>query len=297
MNRKDFGELIAALRQDLSWTQFQLAEYSSLDVSVISQIERGVKKFFEPELLFSLANAFQLTTLERHEFFFAANGLNENQIVRQPSGALATDVFDAKKVVARLISLIGEMRCPAYLADVYGDLVAANHMMREFYSIPEAYIEAMAGIPGGYNTIRVDFGRERFSRLQVTDNWDAYALMAIHTFKANTLCYRAWPYFKYLIKIFRNPSEYPFFDRYWKLASSMEWDKEFNLDHFAYSHNRFGPINYIASVTPVSTSFGKLFLVHNIPLDQKTESVFDDLKRQAGQGVVRLAPWPEKPIP
>ena len=63
MNRRDFGELIAALRQDLGWTQFQLAEYSCQDVAVISQIERGVKKHFEPELLFCLANALQLTTL------------------------------------------------------------------------------------------------------------------------------------------------------------------------------------------------------------------------------------------
>ena len=68
MNRKEFGQLFATLRQDLDWTQFQLSEYADIDEPVISQIERGVKKFFEPELLFQLANALQLTTLERREF-------------------------------------------------------------------------------------------------------------------------------------------------------------------------------------------------------------------------------------
>lgn len=41
MNRKEFGELVAALRQDLGWTQFQLAEYADIDEAVVSQIERG----------------------------------------------------------------------------------------------------------------------------------------------------------------------------------------------------------------------------------------------------------------
>ena len=97
MNRRQFGELVAALRQDLGWTQFQLAEYAELDDAVVSQIERGVKKYFEPELLFQLVNAFQLTTLERREFLLAASGLDQKQIVRQPSAAMATDVFNVRK--------------------------------------------------------------------------------------------------------------------------------------------------------------------------------------------------------
>src|SRR5215216_642718 len=99
MNRIEFGELVSTLRQDMGWTQAELAEYSEIDDAVISQIERGVKKFFEPNLLFCLANALQLTTLERREFILAASGLDEKQIVRQPSAGVATDVFDAKKII------------------------------------------------------------------------------------------------------------------------------------------------------------------------------------------------------
>ena len=36
MNRKEFGELVAALRQDMGWTQFQLSEYSDVDHAVIA---------------------------------------------------------------------------------------------------------------------------------------------------------------------------------------------------------------------------------------------------------------------
>ncbi len=297
MNRKEFGELVAALRQDLGWTQFQLAEYAQLDEAVISQIERGVKKIFEPKLLFCLANALQLTSLERHDFVLAASGLDEKQIVRQPSAATATDVFDATKILERMITLTADIRVPAYLDDVYGDVVAANYMMIAFYNVPPSMMETAASVPGGYNTMRLNFGRDLVGRTQVTDNWDNYALNSMRAFRENSLLYRAKPYFKYLMKVFRNPKEYPFFDRYWKMVSSTEQDKEMKVDHFSYYHNIFGPLSYIASMTTAITSFGNLYLVQNLPLDEHTDEVFTQLKLQAGTGVVRFAPWPEKPMP
>ena len=296
MNRKEFGELIAALRQDLGWTQFQLAEYSDIDDAVISQIERGVKKYFEPQLLFRLANAFQLTTLERQEFVLAASGLDEKEIVRQPSPNVATDVFDATKILERMIALTAEIRVPAFLGDVYSDVVAANKIMMAFYQVPDSMVETAAKIPGGYNTIRVNFGRDLVGRRHVTDNWDNYALNSMRAFRENSLRYRAKPYFKYLMKIFRNPVEYPFFDRYWKLVSSTEQDKDVKIDHFSYRHDEFGVLNYIASMTIAVTSFGDLFLVQNLPLDEHTDEVFTQLKEKAESGVVRFAPWPEKPM-
>jgi len=296
MNRKDFGELVAALRQDLGWTQFQLAEYSNQDDAVISQIERGVKKFFEPELLFCLANAFQLTTLERKEFIFAASGLDEKQIVRQPSEAMATDVFDDKKVLERMIKLTGEIRIPAFICDVFSDVIAANYLMIAFYDVPPEIMENAPRVPAGYNTTRLNFGRNMLARSQVMDNWDAYAINSMRSFRENSLRYRAHPYFKYLMKLFRNPSEFPFFDRYWKLVSSTEEDRDVTVDHMQYRHNKFGLINYIASISSVVTSFGNLFLIQNLPLDEYTENVFTQLKLNAGLGVERFAPWPDKTI-
>ncbi len=294
MNRKDFGELVSTLRLDLGWTQFQLAEYAGIDVAVISQTERGVKKFFEPELLFCLANALQLTTIERSEFFLAASGLEEKQLLRQPSAGMLTDVFDAKKILERMVSLTGQIMLPAFMVDIYSDLIAANFMMAAFYHVPPGLIDDAAKIPGGYNTTRLNFGRDLGWRRQITENWDAYALNSMRAFRESTLRYRATPYFKYLMNAFRNPAEYPLFDRYWKMVSSTEQDKDMNLDHFQYIHNEFGPLNYIASVTNVVTSFGNLYLVQNLPLDSHTDEVFRQLKEKVGQGVLRLASWPEK---
>jgi transcriptional regulator with XRE-family HTH domain len=297
MNRKQFGELVAALRQDLGWTQFQLAEYAELDDAVVSQIERGVKKHFEPELLFQLVNAFQLTTLERREFLLAASGLDQKQIVRQPSAAMATDVFNVRRVLDKMVELTEQVRLPAFLADVYGDVIAANNLILSFFKVPLQYLEQADKIPGGYNTVRFNFSKDLVSRSHVVDNWDRFALNSMRTFRENSLRYRAQPYFKFLMKIFRNQNEYPLFERYWKMVSSNEQDKDATTDHFSYQHDQFGQIKYISSSTVSITSFGELFLVHYLPLDEGTSQVFEQLARQAGQGVTRFASWPDKHIP
>ena len=297
MNRKDFGKLLSTLRQDLDWTQFELSEYADIDEAVVSQIERGVKRHFEPELLFRLANALQLTTLERREFFLAASGLDQNQIVRQVSAGMTTDVFNARRALDKMIELTGLVRLPAFLADVYGDVIAANKIILSFFKVPPSFVEDAHRVPGGYNTARFNFGKDLIARKHVVDHWDQYALNSMRTFRENSLRYRTKPYFKYLIKIFRNPIEYPLFDRYWKMVSSVEQDKEVSTDYFTYRHAEFGEIKYTSSSTISITSFGELFLVQYLPLDARTSRIFAELMQQAGPGVVELAPWPEKTFP
>ena len=297
MKRKEFGELVAALRQDVGWTQFQLAEHAELDWAVISQIERGVKKYFEPRLLFQLANAFQFTTLERHEFLLAASGLDQKEMVRQPSAATLTDAFDVRKTLEKMVQLTGQVRLPAFLWDVYGDIVAANNIITSLFRVPPEYVAMADQIPGGYNMCRFSFGRDLLARSQVMENWDQFALNAMRAFRENSLRYRAQPYFKYLMKLFRDQNEYPLFDRFWKLVSSVEQDKEVNTDQYAYHHREFGDIKYISSSFASITSFGELFLVHYLPLDERTSQIFEQLAQSAGQGVTTVAPWPEKTYP
>jgi transcriptional regulator with XRE-family HTH domain len=297
MNRKDFGLLLATLRQDLGWTQFQLAEVAEMDLAVISQIERGVKKFFEPETLFKLANALQLTTIERREFILAASGLDEKEIVRQPSAGVRTNAHDAKKILNQLIFMTGELMYPAFLCDVYGDVLAVNSMMLFLYSIPPAMFDNASHVPGGFNVIRLNFSRDMVGRSHVVDNWEQYGITGTRTFRDHSLRYRATPYFKYLMKAFRNPVEYPYFERFWKLVSSLEDDKQANVDHFSYQHRDFGNMKYIASSSASHTSFGELFVVYYLPMDDQTSQVFDQLWSKAGKGVICLAPWPEKPMP
>jgi hypothetical protein len=195
-----------------------------------------------------------------------------------------------------MISLTGRIRLPAFLGDVYGDVVAANRMVLAFFKIPTSMLETAAQVPGGYNTARVNFGRDLVTRNQITDNWENFALNSMRAFRVNSLRYRAKPYFKYLMKTFRNPIEYPLFDRFWRMVSSTEQDKEANVDHFTYCHVDFGALDFVASTITAVTSYGELFLIQYVPLDEHTNRVFDQFK-SAGAEAVRLAPWPQKPMP
>ena len=295
MDRKEFGRLIAMLRQDMDWTQFQLSEYAEIDEAVISQIERGVKKYFEPALLFRLANSFHLTTIERREFFLAATGIAEGQIVRQPSAALRTDTSNSSKVLNKMINIIEHLSIPAFIMDVYADVLAINNVAFAFFNTPHEIVASAPFTIGGFNTVRMMFGKELYIRSHITENWDQYAIGSMQFVRENSLRYRAKPYFQYLMKSFRNPMEFPLFDRYWKQVSSFEQDREANVDVFTYTHDEYGPLKYATATTVSITPHGELFLNQYLPLDAHTRTLFDNILKQSGMGVVApLAPWPEK---
>jgi transcriptional regulator with XRE-family HTH domain len=295
MDRKEFGKLVAMLRQDLGWTQFHLAEYIQMDEPVISQIERGVKRHFEPELLFKLANSFHLTTIERREFFLAASGIHENEIVRQPSAALKTDTINSSKVLAKMVNILAQLNVPAFVMDVYSEVLAVNYPAFFFFNAPPAMVASAASTPGGFTTIRMMFGKELAIRSHITENWEHYAVGSMRFVRENSLRYRSRPYFQYLMKAFKNPAEFPLFDRYWKLVSSFEQDREANVDVFNYTHDEYGPLKYATSTTVSITPHGELFLNQYLPLDAHTESLFDEMLEKNGKGVFApLASWPEK---
>lgn len=295
MERKEFGKLLSMLRQDMDLTQFQLAEYAQLDEAVISQMERGVKKYFEPELLIKLANSFHLTTIERREFFLAASGIANGQIVRQPSAALMTDTINSEKVLARMVQIIEQLNIPAFIMDVYADVLAVNNSAFTFFNTPLDLVASASSIAGGFNTVRMMFGKELYMRSRITENWDHYAVGSMRFVRENSLRYRAKPYFQYLMKSFRNPVEYPLFNRYWKLVSSFEQDRESNVDVFSYTHDEYGPLRYATSTTVSITPHGELFLNQYLPLDDHTRRLFEDILKKSGMGVLApLASWPEK---
>lgn len=297
MKKEEFGQLLATLREDLGLTQKELGEHSGINWTVISQIERGVKRSFDSQLLFELANALELTTLERREFFLASSGLDNTQIVRQPAIGVSTDTHNAEKTLEYLVALTGQILLPALLVDVYSDIVAANYIMFGLFRVSTDYVESAANTPGGFNTIRINFSRELVSRNLITEGWHEYALTSIRTFRENSFRYRTRPYFQYLMNAFRNKDEYPLFTRYWNMVSSTEQDKELDADYFSYHHSDLGDLKFIASPTISETYYGELFLYYYIPCDERTKQVFDELKNKAGAGVVPLSPWPNKQYP
>ena len=83
MNRKEFGKLIAALREEHLefstrgmgvWTQTKLAKEANLAEKTIAQLEQGKKMNLDPQTLTQLARALKLTAGEQLELYTAAAG-------------------------------------------------------------------------------------------------------------------------------------------------------------------------------------------------------------------------------
>lgn len=194
-----------------------------------------------------------------------------------------------------MVQIIEQLNIPAFIMDVYADVLAVNNSAFTFFNTPLDLVASASSVAGGFNTVRMMFGKELYMRSRITENWDHYAVGSMRFVRENSLRYRAKPYFQYLMKSFRNPVEYPLFNRYWKLVSSFEQDRESNVDVFSYTHDEYGPLRYATSTTVSITPHGELFLNQYLPLDDHTRRLFEDILKKSGMGVLApLASWPEK---
>ena len=89
MEHQAFGKIVAALRKEQinftngnRWNQTDLAEETGLTPSLVGRIERGQQARLDGEILTQLARAFNLTSLERREFFAMASEVTDKEIVR-----------------------------------------------------------------------------------------------------------------------------------------------------------------------------------------------------------------------
>lgn len=157
MNRFEFGSLVASLREDMRWTQMELAEKSGVDVSAISNIERGARKtLLKDHMLVKLADGFQLTSMERQEFLFAASGVTELEAVRKENSREKKQ-FDPQAFLKE----IGEH------IPLYHFACACNRCLLrypdcqslpdQFYGTPSALLTNADHIVGGYNLMRYIF--------------------------------------------------------------------------------------------------------------------------------------------
>lgn len=297
MNRIDFGKIVASLRQDLGLTQTELAERADVAFPIVSQIERGVKRNFNAELLVALADALELSTFERRQFMLAAIGVEPHNMVRPNLTHSTSETANAKKELDKIQAVVEQLRVPAFVVDPFYDFVMVNRILLKLFGVDDSLLASLAETPLAFNSINITFGKILFTRQILNSNWEQYAFNTMRGFRELSLRYRAHPYFEYMLSVYRNSDDYPFFERFWKMVSSVEEDKEANWDFLEYEHKKFGHLKYMAESVIFITVYGELYVILYQPLTEKTQEVFSSLAAEAGAEVVRLAPWPEKKFP
>ncbi len=293
MDKKEFGQLIAILRQELGWTQFQLAEYAEMDEGTLSNIERGVKRHIEPDILFRLANALQLTSLERREFFLAASGIEQEKIVRQPGFSTPTKVFNPEKLLDDLKKQMEQMYAPCHLGDAYGDVICVSQSLLEMLHIEPEVLQMVSQSSVGFNNLHFIYGTIQMQKA-FGDTLSESALASLRAFREGSLRYRTKPRFQKLLKEFRDIKKYPLFERYWRKVMTMDHDKEAMLEPIVTQHPTYGALKFISTSAVILTPYGELFLSHYTPADRSTAQAFLSMMERVGTQIIDLTPWPQK---
>ncbi|MCA9995242.1 MAG: helix-turn-helix transcriptional regulator [Anaerolineales bacterium] len=294
MDRKKFGQLIAALRKEhydefgAVWTQTKLAHETNLSETLIGNIERGAKANLEPDLLLNLATALHLTTGERYEFFAAASGVDPIEISHDqtaPTTGLHT-----------LLSIMKNSQLPAAIFDVYSDIVAINHAAAVIGGVQKMFANAATVTnPLMFNSTYHYFAPE-FEPLRraVGPNPQQFAYRNMMNFRINSLRYRAEPYFRYLLM---NLMRSNIFQITWRRLHLVEEDHFIDTVPIQMQGTPVGSVHFTTSTISSITKYGTLKLMLYVPLSWETSVAFQRLVGDGGARIYSLAPWPYKQVP
>jgi type IV secretory pathway VirB3-like protein len=235
------------------------------------------------DILLSLADALELTTMERKEFFFAAMSLDNSHLVspkRSPSETLNT-----------LLCMLESINLPAIILDVFSDVIAINTTAITLFDIHDDLINYPADLPAAHNMMRIIFSRDSNFRAVLNEEWSRCARRNMHVFRGVTLRYRFHSYFKQLLPALW---KHPAFRLYWEQAYLEDQDNSMDSLIYEYNHRKFGHVRYMANASSSMTKLGELHWIIYIPLDQRTTNVFQELIQNHGNAVRSLAPWPKQ---
>jgi len=292
MDRFEFGTLVTSLRKDLEWTQKDLADRSGVDISVISNIERGERKaLLKDNILLKLANGFNLTSMERMEFMFAASGVTEVEKVRKDHGH-PKKKFDPQMFLKETSEHLACITVPVFITDAFCDILMANYCAIEFYKLPPEFMKNTAAI-SGFNEMRFVFDPiSNFLEGVSPDEWDRQYALNIRYFRRRTMRVRSKPYFNNLLNEMLDAEKYPNFGVYWKKALHEEHD-----DFAVYLQkpkpekvNSFLEAETLFALTP----YGELYMHQLLPLNQKTADKMEDISKKVGEGCQLFANFPDE---
>jgi transcriptional regulator with XRE-family HTH domain len=264
------------------WTQQILADKAGVEKRMIERIEQGLQRKIDPDIVLRLADALELTTMERKEFFFAAMWLDNHH--------LASPQSDPDEKLKTLLAIMTSIRLPAMMVDVYADVIAINAAAVQLFGLHDDLVNHPADAPAAYNILRVMFSRDSQYRGILREEWPRNALHNMHVFRGITLRYRLHPYFKQtLTALWKHPA----FRLYWERATLEDEDSSTDSLMYDYHHPRLGPIRYMANASSVVTRSGTLHWAIYVPLDERTTAVFQDVVERHGTDVIQLAAWPK----
>ena len=292
MDSREFGKLLAALRkQNLNefgktWNREELGKFIHISPHQLGRLERGTKKHLDTETLQLLADAFNLTTLERKELFFAAVGVSTDEIVNP-------DDSETRLALNKLLTTLKKIQMPAFLVDDYADIVASNMMTMNLYQASASYLEKSSDGYAAFNLLKFIYDETSGYKKAVGTAWEDMARRNINFFRRVSLRQRHKPYFKKILTELRRIEK---FDVHWYEVIRGPTCIDTVYDIFKWNHPLHGPIHLVFTEATLPTLYGNLYLFTYSPMDINTAKAFLEIAREVGGQVFQYAPWPLKPL-
>jgi len=292
MDRKKFGKLISALRKEqldrynVSWTRQRLADESGIDQEILANIETGRRAILYPDLLVQLADALNLTSGERREFFLAASGVDEEHIY-QPLDTSKTALGD-------MLAVMDKLQQPAFLVDQYFDIVAVNPMVLEIYNVNvNNFLDPESDPVTRFNLLRFLFASEFDEQKAMLGVFrEKFTMTTLMLFRASSLRYRATEYF---LRLYRHLYEIEDLKTYIQRKPKNERYVDNNM-FINLDNPRLGEIRSISTSVTIASTAGELKLFALTPLSEETAKIFTSLAHLNNYVFQPLPDWPNKDV-
>jgi transcriptional regulator with XRE-family HTH domain len=290
MNRKEFGKLLAVLRKqhrdahDNIFTQARLAEETGLSEIVIGKIERGTKQNLDPDILLKLASALRLTIQERKEFLLAASCVDERQLYQEE--------YLIQQALSSLVSILEQLRTPAYISNCFGDLICVNPLALAVYHLPLHVLQhSPSHQPARFNFMRLLFAPEfEDQRKRMGTTWAAFAHQTVLLLRVSSFRFQAHPYFRQ--ELLPELNTFPLFRQFWQTPRTEEDLLFTNFNWLSIAHPEWGPLQFVSSPLLATTPLGDLILNTFHPLGLETLTTCLKIAETTGVGAIYLSSWP-----
>lgn len=298
MNRVAFGKVVASLRRDRfnfetgrAWRQKDLADRVGLTQRIVSKIERGQQVKLDGGLLQGLADAFNLSSLERSEFFAMASEVNGYETIRRGRCSGEADGVCCGEVFGQVCGMLESVQAPALVMDSFGDIVGMNRCMVAFYNIDTDVLQAKKISDGRVNCLELMvMGDSASVREVLGGNWRSVVFGFLQQWRFMTLRHRHTSRYE---SIFAVLSNLPEFRAMWAMENeSVNSLHDCSLlRNYAYQHGLWGPVAYTVLTNSTFCAYGKLHQSVLVPRDPSTSSLFQKLASHH-KGLLPIMPWP-----
>jgi transcriptional regulator with XRE-family HTH domain len=251
---KDFGALVAELRQKRGLSQGQLARAARLSRTYIYHLETGQRTAPSARVARSLARALEAHGADRHRLAAAFAALTGEQMEDE---AEQLDLFDQRELAALLVH---NTAFPAHSLDRLWQIPSWNSPATELFEIDESTLATHS-----QNLLMVVFDPIYRARFRP---WETLARRLLADFKHNT---RSLTYLPEYRTLWRGLRTLPDFQR---IASTSDAGIAAAPSFvFQMRHSRLGPLALRTTITVFSGS-SDYSIVTYVPGDQQTLAIF-----------------------